>query len=82
MKNAAMLMTADAYTNGTSTLRKDIPAALIASSSLFSPSVPRVIMDASRVASGSESGIRVTLPQPRNSNTTLKLNPLPTSSSI
>ena len=60
----------------------EIPAALMARSSLFSPSVPSVIIDERSVARGRESGRSVALPQPRNSRMTLKLNPLPTSSSM
>ena len=82
MKNAPTLMTADAHISGINTLLSDIPAAFIASSSLFSPNVPNVIIEASSVASGSDSGIRVMLPQPRNSRMTFMLRPLPTSSSI
>ena len=54
----------------------------MARSSLFSPNVPNVIIDDRRVASGRERGSRVALPHPRNSSMTLKLSPLPTSSSI
>ena len=75
-------MTADAHISGINTLLSDIPAAFIASSSLFSPNVPNVIIEASSVASGSDNGIRVMLPQPRNSSMTFMLRPLPTSSSI
>ena len=81
-KKAPILMTIQAEQSGTSTLCREMPAAFIASSSLFSPSVPRVIMDASSVARGNERGRRVAAPHPRNSSMTLKLKPLPTSSSI
>ena len=77
-----MLMTTLMAISGAITLWSEIPAALMARSSLFSPRVPIVIMDARSVASGSESGRSVALPQPRNSRITLKLNPLPTSSSM
>ena len=54
----------------------------MASNSLFSPSVPNVIIEARRVAKGRERGSSVTAPHPKNSSITLKLRPLPTSSSI
>ena len=82
MKNAPTLIIPQTMASGTRTLWSEMPAALIASSSLFSPSVPRVIIDESRVARGSDNGSRVALPQPKNSRITLKLNPLPTSSSM
>ncbi len=81
-KNAPMLIRTHTAPSGTRTLWSDMPAALMARSSLFSPSVPSVIIDASRVARGSERGSNVALPQPRNSSITLKLSPLPTSSSM
>ena len=77
-----MLISADTMISGASTRLSDMPAAFMARSSLFSPKVPSVMTDDSRVARGSDSGIRVALPQPRNSSMTLKLSPLPTSSSM
>ena len=73
----ALKAASDAYA-----LCREIPAALMARSSLFSPSCPSVIMDARRVARGRESGSIVALPHARNSRITLMLNPLPTSSSM
>ena len=81
-KNVAMVMTMEAMNRGVITLSTDTPAALRAMSSLFSPMLPTVIIAASRVASGRDIGRTVQLPQKRNSPTTLKLSPLPTSSSM
>ena len=82
MKNAPMLTSMQTVARGIMMRCNEMPAALIASSSLFSPSVPSVIMEASSVASGRESGSSVALPQPRNSRMTFMLRPLPTSSSM
>ena len=67
---------------GVRILVREIPADFIAMSSLFSASWPTVITEASNVASGSESGSMVALPQPRNSSIILIPRPLPTSSSM
>ena len=77
-----MLMTTEAMMSGVMTRKMEKPADFMASSSLFSPICPRVIMDASRVESGRASGRMVQLPHIRNSRMILSPRPLPTSSSI
>ena len=81
-KNAAILINTERIIRGDMILGREIPAAFRASSSLFSPILPRVIMDASKVARGRANGNNVALPHPRNSKITQILNPFPTSSSI
>ena len=67
---------------GSSTRVSEMPEALMAVSSNFSPISPRVIMELRRVASGMASGSVWQLPHIRNSRITLNSRPLPTSSSI
>ena len=67
---------------GASTLPRDMPAALMASSSLFSARLPRVIIEASSTARGRAVGMMVQQPQPRNSRMTPSPRPFPTSSSM
>ncbi|KAF5028134.1 hypothetical protein DSECCO2_662250 [anaerobic digester metagenome] len=81
-KNAPVAIISETTTSGVRILLSEIPAAFIASSSLFSPKLPIVIIEANRVARGSASGIRVAAPHPINSRITAKLSPFPTSSSI
>ena len=75
-------MNTEAIMTGAMTLDTDTPAAFRAMSSLFSPMLPMVIMDASNVARGRAKGRIVQLPQKRNSAIILKSKPLPTNSSI
>ena len=50
------------------TLNKDKPPVLYAVSSLFSPSVPITIVDASKIASGNAIGTIVNVKSPTNLN--------------
>ena len=59
----------------------DIPAALMAVSSLLSPRFPKVISDDSRMASGKACGTRIRLIYQKNCAITSTDNPLPMSSS-
>lgn len=77
-----MLKKKETIIRGLKILWSEIPAAFIASSSLFSPIPPRVIIEANRVAIGRASGINVAEPHARNSRITSALSPFPTSSSI
>lgn len=77
-----MLIINDSTISGARILGREIPAAFMARSSLFSPNPPIVIIEEKSVARGNTSGISVAAPQPRNSAITEKLKPLPTSSSI
>ena len=62
---------------------REMPEAFRAVSSLFSPICPRVIIEASSVASGRASGRAwLQTPQKRNSMMTLNPRPRPTSSSM
>ena len=81
-KKVPMVITAEAISTGVMILISDKPAAFIAISSLFSPICPMVIIAARRVARGRARGRTVQLPHQRNSAMTLKLSPLPTSSSM
>ena len=67
---------------GASTRAREMPEALMAVSSKFSPMPPKVIMEDSRVASGKASGKVWILPHMRNSMITRNSRPFPTSSSI
>ena len=82
MKKAPMLTARQTAPIGKSMRESDMPADFIARSSLLSAKLPRVIIEASRVASGRESGRRVHAPHIINSIITLKPRPLPTSSSM
>ena len=81
-KNAPTAMNSDAAMSGAMMRENDTPAALMASSSLFSAIWPTTIIEASRVASGSACGRIVHAPHIRNSRMTLSPSPLPTSSSM
>ena len=81
-KKAPTLIARQAIARGTIILCREMPAALIARSSLFSPSCPSVIIAESNVARGRERGSIVIQPHPKNSMMILKLRPLPTNSSI
>lgn len=81
-KKAPVAISRETAIRGVSTRTSEIPAAFIASNSLFSPKPPIVIIEASRVARGRARGIKVAAPHPINSRITPKLNPFPTSSSI
>ena len=81
-KNVPMLMKKEAMRIGRITLRTDTPAAFRAINSLFSPMLPTVIIEASRVARGRARGSTVQDPQNRNSATMPRLRPFPTSSSM
>ena len=82
MKKAPTLMSTPTATMGASTRVSEMPEALMAVSSNFSPMSPRVIMEESRVASGMASGSVWILPHIRNSRITLNSRPFPTSSSM
>ena len=75
-------MSSEAAKMGIITLVREMPADLIAMSSLFSAIWPMVMTEPRSVASGRHSGRVVQLPQNMNSMMTLKLKPLPTSSSM
>ena len=81
-KNAPILISTDKTIRGAKTLCREIPAAFIASNSLFSPLLPIVMIEAKSVARGSDIGINVADPHPKNSTIIEKLNPFPTSSSM
>ena len=81
-KKALMLIPTDTTISGMRILLREIPAAFIARSSLLSPILPSVIIDAMRVANGIARGSMVQDPHIRNSSITHRLNPLPTSSSM
>ncbi|MPN64534.1 hypothetical protein SDC9_212309 [bioreactor metagenome] len=81
-KNAPILIKNAKIISGERILGSEIPAAFIASNSLFSPNPPMVMIDANSVARGRASGINVAAPHPRNSAITPKPRPFPTSSSM
>ena len=81
-KKAEMDMTKDRMMSGRMMRSSGMPAAFMASSSLNSPILPIVMIEASRVARGSAMGITVQVPQKRNSRITFKPRPFPTNSSI
>ena len=77
-----MLISTETQISGKRMRGSEMPAAFMASSSFFSPMPPRVMMEASRVASGRAIGISVQAAQPRNSKITPSPSPFPTNSSI
>ncbi len=60
----------------------EMPADFMASSSLFSPRLPIVMMAAKRVASGRAMGMFMAAAYPNNSRITPNSSPLPTRSSM
>ena len=67
---------------GIITLRKEMPPALMAMSSYFSPKLPIVMMEAKRTAMGNAIGTNVAEAYKSSWAMTLNSNPLPTKSSI
>ena len=59
-KNAKKDIKTEVIKRGKSVLKIDIPALLIATSSLFSPKFPNVIIEDKRTARGKASGVILT----------------------
>ena len=68
--------------NGRINRSKDMPEDLIATSSKFSPSFPKVIIEESKMAIGSARVTKVALAKIRNFISVIISRPLPTRSSI
>lgn len=68
--------------SGRINLMSEIPAALIATSSNFSPRFPKVMMDENNKASGKAMGTQNKATSPINLSTVIKSSPFPTKSSI
>ena len=81
-KKAPTLMRAASTMSGAIRRPSEMPAALMAMSSLFSPIWPMTIMELSSTASGRAVGRMVKAPHIMNSRMTPRPRPLPTSSSM